>query len=102
MSTIYGAIRLGPTSTLAGRISSFLKTCRDAFEERRQRQRLRVRLSDLSDRELLDIGTTRGEIDYVASNRAIDPRAFNAPNENDNCRSGHRRKLASTSAPVPD
>jgi len=31
-------------------------------------------LSELSDRELMDIGTTRGEIDYVASNRIIDPR----------------------------
>ena len=25
--------------------------------------------SDLSDRELVDIGTTRGEIDYLVSNR---------------------------------
>ena len=31
--------------------------------------------SDSSDRELRpDIGTTRGEIDYVASQRGIDPR----------------------------
>ena len=31
-------------------------------------------LYDLNDRELIDIGITRGEIDYVASNRFIDPR----------------------------
>jgi len=74
MSTIYGATGLGQTAALAGRVSSFFKACRDAFEERRQRQLLRARLSGLSDRELLDIGTTRGEIDYVASNQAIDPR----------------------------
>jgi uncharacterized protein YjiS (DUF1127 family) len=46
----------------------------DAFQERRDRQKLRSALSDLSDRELMDIGTTRGEIDYVVSNRGIDPR----------------------------
>jgi uncharacterized protein YjiS (DUF1127 family) len=76
MSTIYGAARLRQTTTLASRVSSFFKACRDAFEERRHRQRLRDRLSDLSDRELLDIGTTRGEIDYVASHRGIDPRGI--------------------------
>ena len=79
MSTIYGATGLGKYSTLTGRVASCFKTCRDAFEDRRQRQQLRSRLSDLSDRELLDIGTTRGEIDYVASNRAIDPRGIRSP-----------------------
>jgi uncharacterized protein YjiS (DUF1127 family) len=33
-------------------------------------------LYDLSDRELMDIGATRGEIDYVALNRSIDPRGI--------------------------
>ena len=46
----------------------------DAFLEWRKRQRLRATLCDLSDRELMDIGTARGEIDYVASNRSIDRR----------------------------
>jgi uncharacterized protein YjiS (DUF1127 family) len=76
MSTIHGATGLGQTATLAGRVSRFFRTCRDAFEDRRQRQLLRDRLSDLSDRELLDIGTTRGEIDYVASHRGFDPRGI--------------------------
>jgi uncharacterized protein YjiS (DUF1127 family) len=74
MGTIYEAGPLWPTATLTGRVSSFLRKCGDAFEERRQCRLLRARLSELSDRELLDIGTTRGEIDHVASNRAIDPR----------------------------
>ena len=34
------------------------------------------RIVRLSDRELMDIGTTRGEIDYVTSNRSIDPTGF--------------------------
>ena len=76
MSTIYGATRLGQTATPAGRVVNFFKACRNAFEERRQRQKLRSRLSDLSDRELVDIGTTRGEIDYVASHRGSDPRGI--------------------------
>ncbi|MCG2631630.1 DUF1127 domain-containing protein [Bradyrhizobium sp. WYCCWR 13023] len=47
-----------------------------SFQERRERQKLRATLSDLSDTELTDIGTTRGEIDYVASHRRIDPRGI--------------------------
>jgi uncharacterized protein YjiS (DUF1127 family) len=39
---------------------------------------LRAALFELSDRELMDIGTTRGEIDYVASNRSRDPRSVRA------------------------
>ncbi|WP_247278265.1 MULTISPECIES: hypothetical protein [unclassified Bradyrhizobium] len=33
-------------------------------------------MSNLSDTELMDIGTTRGEIDYVASHQGIDPRGI--------------------------
>ncbi|QPF93958.1 DUF1127 domain-containing protein [Bradyrhizobium commune] len=36
------------------------------------RSRPRVNLQDLSDRELMDIGLTRGEIDYASPQRAID------------------------------
>ncbi|WP_027577269.1 DUF1127 domain-containing protein [Bradyrhizobium sp. WSM1743] len=36
------------------------------------RPRARVSLQDLSDRELADIGLTRGEIDCIAPERAID------------------------------
>ena len=58
----------------SGRSPALLERYWDAFLEWRKRQRLRATLCDLSDRELMDIGTTRGEIDYVASNRGIDPR----------------------------
>jgi uncharacterized protein YjiS (DUF1127 family) len=76
MSTTYGATGLGQAAALAYRVSSFFKRRWDALQERRERHRLRATLSNLSDRELMDIGTTRGEIDYVASNRSADPRAI--------------------------
>src|SRR6266576_6068304 len=76
MSTTYGATWLGQTAASTRRVSSFFKRYWGAFQERRKRQRLRVALCDLSDRELMDIGTTRGEIDYVASNRLVDPRGI--------------------------
>ena len=63
MSTTYGATGLGQTAVSTRRVSSFFKTYWGAFQERRKRQRLRATLCDLSDRELMDIGTTRGEID---------------------------------------
>jgi uncharacterized protein YjiS (DUF1127 family) len=69
MNTAQGATWLEQTSGSTRRVSSVFGSYWDAFQERRKRQRLRVTLCDLSDRELMDIGTTRGEIDYVASNR---------------------------------
>ena len=78
MSTTYGATGLGQTAASTRRVSSFFKRYWRAFQERRERRRLRAALCDLSDRELMDIGTTRGEIDYVASNRGIDPRGIRA------------------------
>ena len=45
-------------------------------QEWRKQERLRTRLCRLTDSELMDIGITRGEIDYVASNRGIDPRGI--------------------------
>jgi uncharacterized protein YjiS (DUF1127 family) len=37
-----------------------------------RRQGRQVSLHDLSDRELMDIGLTRGELDYLSPQRAID------------------------------
>jgi uncharacterized protein YjiS (DUF1127 family) len=51
----------------------------DAFQARRQYARVRAALSDMSNRELRDIGIARGEIDYVASNPVIDPRRADPP-----------------------
>ena len=59
MSTTYGATGLGQTAVSTRRVSSFFKTYWSAFQERRERQRLRTALCDLSDRELMDIGTFR-------------------------------------------
>ena len=76
MSTTYGATGLGQTAASTRRVSSFFKGYWGAFQERRKRQRLLVNLCDLTDRELMDIGISRGEINYVASNRGIDPRGI--------------------------
>jgi uncharacterized protein YjiS (DUF1127 family) len=73
MSTTCGATGLGQTAASTPRVSSFFKRYWGAFQERRKRERLRATTFDLSDMELRDIGITRREIDYVASNRSIDP-----------------------------
>jgi uncharacterized protein YjiS (DUF1127 family) len=55
---------------------SLFGNCCAALLEWHKRQGIRARLLDLSDRDLHDIGISRGEIDYVASNRNIDPRGI--------------------------
>jgi len=74
MSMTLGTTWLERTFVSTRHVSSLIWKYWDAFQERRERQKLRATMSDLSDRELMDIGTTRGEIDYVASQRGIDPR----------------------------
>jgi uncharacterized protein YjiS (DUF1127 family) len=76
MNTAHGATALGQTTASTRRVSSFFKRYWGAFQERRKRERVRAELSYLSDLELKDIAITRGEIDYVASNRTIDPRGI--------------------------
>jgi uncharacterized protein YjiS (DUF1127 family) len=76
MTTTHGTTWLEWTSVSTRHVSSFIWRCWDAFQERRERQKLSAILSGLSDGELMDIGTTRGEIDYVASHRGIDPRGL--------------------------
>jgi uncharacterized protein YjiS (DUF1127 family) len=76
MSTTYDAPRPGQAAASTRHASNFFKRCWGAFQERRERQSLQATLCDLSDRELMDIGTSRGEIDYVASHRGIDPRGI--------------------------
>jgi uncharacterized protein YjiS (DUF1127 family) len=76
MSTAHGATWLEQTSASTRHVSSLFWRYWGAFQEWRERQRLRATLFDLTDRELMDIGTTRGEIDYVASNRDTDPRGI--------------------------
>jgi len=43
-----------------------------SFREKRQRNRLRSSLHDLSDRQLMDIGLTAGDIDCIAAHRAFE------------------------------
>jgi uncharacterized protein YjiS (DUF1127 family) len=75
MSTIHGTTELG-LATAKRQICSPFEAYWNAFVEWRKRERLRSQLSRLTDSELADIGTTRGEIDYVASHRDIDPRGI--------------------------
>ena len=72
MSTIQGSTELGP-ATAKRQVYSPLEAYWNAFQEWRKREKLRTELCRLTDSELEDIGITRGEIDYVASNRAISP-----------------------------
>ena len=41
-------------------------------QERRQRQRMRIALYRLSERELTDIGLTRADIEYITAHRSLD------------------------------
>ena len=60
----------GPAAASTRGVLGLLKRAWLALLERRQNSRLTVQ--DLSDRELMDIGLTRGEIDYLSPQRAID------------------------------
>src|SRR6185369_15377298 len=56
------------TRSVPGLVLGLLKQYWRAFRERRPR----LSLHDLSDRELMDIGLTRGEIDSISPQRTID------------------------------
>ena len=75
MSTIHESTELGPATTKR-QVYSPLEAYWNTFQEWRKRERLRTQLYRLTDSELIDIGITRGEIEYVASNRDIDPRGI--------------------------
>ena len=63
---------LGQTLAVTPQLFRFFRAYWATFQERRKREKLRADLNDLNDRELGDIGTTRGEIDYVALNPSTD------------------------------
>jgi uncharacterized protein YjiS (DUF1127 family) len=75
MSTIHESTELGPATTKR-QVYSPLEAYWNTFQEWRKRERLRTQLYRLTDSELIDIGITRGEIEYVASNRGVDPRGI--------------------------
>ena len=60
------------TRSVFGLLQGLLQGCWRAFRRWRQRESLRVSLHDLSDRELMDIGLTPGDIDYMVAGRAIE------------------------------
>src|SRR5690348_6683109 len=70
MSTIY--VTTGQTITLIRRALGLFEKCLGMLYERHQRNALRGAMHDLSDRELADIGTSRGEIEYVIRSRFVD------------------------------
>jgi uncharacterized protein YjiS (DUF1127 family) len=79
MNTTFSTTGLAQTTASTRRVFSPFSLSRiywGAFQEwrkeRRKRQRERAELYRLNDRELMDIGMTRGEIEYVVSNRSFD------------------------------
>jgi len=70
MSTIRESTELGRV-TARRQVYSPLETYWNAFQDWRKRRRLQTELCRLTDSELMDIGITRSEIDYVASNHPI-------------------------------
>ena len=76
MYTAPDAAELKQATRSTQRVSNFLGSCWAAFHQWRKRDRLRTELYGLNDRELMDIGLTRGEIDYFASNQRIDPQGI--------------------------
>ena len=60
----------GPRAAATPGLLGLLKRYWRAFQARRHSSR--VTLQDLNDRELMDIGLTRTEIDYITPERAID------------------------------
>jgi uncharacterized protein YjiS (DUF1127 family) len=75
MSATYDARESGQTVASAGDVSNLFKKCWGIIQHWRDRQRLQAALEELSDRELKDVGITRGEIGYFArSALSDDPR----------------------------
>ena len=78
MNTTFRTTGLAQTTGSTRDVFSLFRRYWGAFQERRKRQRERAELYRLSDSELMDIGMTRGEIEYVVSNRCFD-RAESGP-----------------------
>ena len=67
---------LGQPFVSTRQVPSFIRRCWNAFQERRRREKVRAALYGLNGRDLQDIGISHGDIEYVASNPAIDPRGI--------------------------
>jgi len=62
----------GPPAAPTRSLFSLLERFWLAFQESRRRRRLRAILCDLNERQLMDIGLTPGDIDYIAAHRALE------------------------------
>jgi uncharacterized protein YjiS (DUF1127 family) len=60
-----------PPDAPARGVLSVLKRCWHSFQGSRQRERLRACLYNMSERQLMDIGLTSGDIDYIVAYRAF-------------------------------
>jgi len=80
MSTMFGTINSAQPAWTQ-RAFALFKRYREGLQNWRRRTRLQARLSDLSDRDLQDIGLARGEIDFAAASAAegVDPRYCGLP-----------------------
>ena len=67
MTMIQIATAVGQTAASRSHIVSLLAMCWRAFQERQERSRARAILHAMPDRQLRDIGLTRGEIDFVVA-----------------------------------
>ena len=83
MNTTFRTMGLARTTGSTRGVFSLFRRYWGAFQERRnerrKRQRDRAELYRLNDYELMDIGMTRGEIDYVVSNRSFDREKSDPP-----------------------
>lgn len=79
MSTIQKITKLQHPATTNGQVYSPLEAYWKAFRAWRKRRRLQTELCRLTDSELMDIGITRSEFDYLACNRIVDPRGAAFP-----------------------
>ena len=61
-------LELASTWSIPGLLARYWR----ALQDWRWRHGPQIALRDLSDRELMDIGLTRGEIDYITPEHAID------------------------------
>jgi len=66
MSTINGVAQVRRTATPVQQVTSLFLRVWSAWQKRRRRLKVQTALCALSDRELIDLGATRAEIDYIA------------------------------------
>lgn len=79
IQTVIAEARQARDAALAARISGFVQTLRSALTAIRTRRETIEQLRALSDRELADIGLTRGNINSTAA--AVTPLAANDQSE---------------------